>query len=248
MAKMIIHGIGRLILKDFVDPSKVISYSDLQNFSVESTFSSDDITGGNKLFPIASFKKEQALNCSATNATFEAGIIPYLDGGALSTGAVALSDFIEVAIPEDGVVTLPEVPTAVTINGFEAAEGDPAAGSYKLAQGEKTVTFAAADAGKTVVIVYDYNTSAEAMQYSVTQKSLNKPFKAIYNFDIYDEDTQITHKGSIVVYKAQCTSGLKLDLAHQTAFAPEFSFSARDAKRQDGKLWDFTIDGVSVGA
>ena len=244
MAKMIIHGIGRLILKDFVDPSKVISYSDLQNFSVESTFSSDDITGGNKLFPIASFKKEQALNCSATNATFEAGIIPYLDGGALSTGPVALSDFIEVAIPEDGIVNLPEAATNVTINGFTA--GEAAEGSYKL-EG-KTVTFAAADAGKTVVIVYDYNTSPEAMQYSVTQKSLNKPFKAIYNFDISDEDTQVTHKGSIVVYKAQCTSGLKLDLAHQTAFAPEFSFSARDAKRQDGKLWDFTIDGVSVGA
>ena len=245
MAKMIIHGIGRLILKDFVDPSKVISYSDLQNFSVESTFSSDDITGGNKLFPIASFKKEQALNCSATNASFEAGIIPYLDGGALSTGAVALSDFIEVAIPEDGIVNLPEAATAVTVNGFTA--GDAAAEGTYTHEG-KTVTFAAADAGKTVVIVYDYNTSAEAMQYSVTQKSLNKPFKAIYNFDIYDEDTQITHKGSIVVYKAQCTSGLKLDLAHQTAFAPEFSFSARDAKRQDGKLWDFTIDGVSVGA
>ena len=244
MAKQIIHGIGRLILKDFKEPSKIIAFSDLQNFSVQSNFSSDDITGGNKLFPIASFKQEQTLECSATNATFDAGIIPYLDGGNLTTGTVKLTDFIEVAIPENGVITLPETPTAVTVPGFEAGEGTT--GTYKLAETEKTVTFATEDAGKVVTIVYDYNSSASATQYGITQKSMNKPFVAIYNFDIYDEDTQITHKGSITVYKAQCTSGLQLDLAHQTAFAPQFTFQARDAKRQDGKLWDFTIDGVAA--
>lgn len=247
MAKQIIHGIGRLILKDFKEPTKTIAYSDLQKFTVESTFSSDDITGGNKLFPIASFKKEQALNCSATNATFDAGIFPYLDGGDLTTGAKDMTDFIEVAIPADGVINLPVTPTTISVAGFKAGDAT-ATGTYKLEASEKTVKFAEEDAGKVVVIVYDYKSTAEAISYGVTQKSMNKPFVAIYNFDIYDEDTQITHKGSITVYKAQCTSGLKLDLAHQTAFAPEFSFSARDAKRQDGKLWDFTIDGIAVGA
>lgn len=248
MAKQLIHGIGRLILKDFKEPSKIIAFSDLQNFSVQSNFSSDDITGGNKLFPIASFKKEQTLECSATNATFDAGIIPYLDGGDLTTGAVKLTDFIEVAIPEDGIINLPETPITITVPGWEASEGAASAGTYKFTANEKTVEFAKDDAGKVVTVVYEYNTSASATQYGITQKSMNKPFVAIYNFDIYDEDTQITHKGSIVVYKAQCTSGLKLDLAHQTAFAPQFTFQARDAKRQDGKLWDFTIDGVSTAA
>lgn len=242
--KQVLHGIGRLILIDFNDPSKVIAYSDLQKFTVESSFSSDDITGGNKLFPIASFKKEQALKCSATNATFDSGIIPYLDGGEVATGAVDLTDFIEVAIPEDGEVTLSQTPTKVTVIGYTKGSDTPTTGQYVWTTG-KTVKFATEDAGKVVVIMYDYRSTANAVQYGITQKSMNKPFKAIYNFDIYNEDTVITHKGSIVVYKAQCTSGLKLDLAHQTAFAPEFSFDARDAKRQDGKLWDFTIDEVT---
>ena len=78
----------------------------------------------------------------------------------------------------------------------------------------------------------------------LTQKSMAKPFEAVYIFDIYDEDTQIVAKGTITIFKAQCTSGLKLDMQHQTAFAPEFSFSARDAKRADKKLWDFTVEEV----
>lgn len=243
--KQILHGVGRLILKDFADPSKVIAYSNLQQFTLESTFSADDITGGNKMFPIASFKTEQALNCTARDATFDAGIIPYLDGGEASTGAVTLTDFVEVAVPSTKTVTLPvETPTNVTVSGMTKAEGEPTSGQFKVQT--NTVTFAQDDVGKTVTILYEYQSTATATQYGITQKSMSKPFVAIYNFDIYDEDTQITHKGSITVYKAQCTSGLNLDMSHQTAFAPEFSFSARDAKREDGKLWDFTIDSVTV--
>lgn len=247
MARQILHGVGRLILKDFADPSKVIAYSNLQQFTLESTFSADDITGGNKMFPIASFKTEQALNCTARDATFDAGIIPYLDGGEASTGAVTLTDFVEVSIPSTKTVTLPvETPTNVTASGFtKAGSGDALTTGQYFPEG-KTVKFAEADVGKTVTILYEYQSTATATQYGITQKSMSKPFVAIYNFDIYDEDTQITHKGSITVYKAQCTSGLNLDMSHQTAFAPEFSFSARDAKREDGKLWDFTIDSVTV--
>lgn len=243
MAKHIIHGIGRLILKDFEDQTKIIAYSDLQNFSLESNYSVEDITGGNKIAPIASFKQDQTIDCSATNATFDAGIIAYTDGASMTVGTKKLTDFIEVAIPEDGIVNLPVTPVTVSVAGFEA--GEAAEGTYKLDVESKTVTFAAADAGKIVTIVYTFNSSAQAAEYAMTQVSMPKPFVAEYVFDIYNEDAQITHRGYITVFKAQCTSGLKLDLQHRTAFAPEFSFSARDAKRQDGKLWDFTIDKVA---
>lgn len=245
MAQCILHGVGRLILKDFADPTKVIAYSNLQQFTLESTFSTDDITGGNKMFPIASFKTESALNCTARDAMFDAGIFPYLDGGSAATGAVTLTDFKEVTIPSNGTVTLDvETPSNVAVSGFtKSEEGSPSAGEFSVAT--NTVTFNATDAGKVVTIVYEYQSGATATQYGITEKSMSKPFTAIYNFDVYDEDTQIVGKGSITVYKAQCTSGLNIDMSHQTAFAPEFSFSARDPKREDGKLWDFTIDEVT---
>lgn len=244
--KVILHGVGRLILKDYVDKSKVIAYSDLQQFTLESTFSTDDITGGNKMFPIASFKTESGLNCTAKNATFDAGIIPYLDGGEVKTGAVTLTDFKEVTIP-----STKEVDLGIE-NVSNVAVGGMAKGSDKssLKEGQffvetNKVYFAEQNVSETVTIVYEYQSSAKATQTSITQKSMSKPFVAIYNFDVYDEDAQIVGKGSIEVYKAQCTSGLNLDMSHQTAFAPEFSFSARDAKREDGKLWNFTIDEVT---
>lgn len=246
MAQCILHGVGRLILKDFADPTKVIAYSNLQQFTLESTFSTDDITGGNKMFPIASFKTESALNCTARDAMFDAGIFPYLDGGSAATGAVTLTDFKEATIPSNGIIALDvETPTNVTVSGMTKGSSDEGLTTGQFFPETNQVKFATDDAGKVVTIVYEYQSGTKATQYGITEKSMSKPFTAIYNFDVYDEDTQIVGKGSITVYKAQCTSGLNIDMSHQTAFAPEFSFSARDPKREDGKLWDFTIDEVT---
>ena len=205
--KCILHGVGRLILKDYTDKTKVIAHSDLQQFTLESTYSADDITGGNKLFPIASFKKDQALNCTAKDATFNDGISKYLDGGDVKTGAVTLTDFLEVTIPDDGVVDLGVTPTNVSIDGFTKVESSPTKGSFKL--DTTKVTFDSEDAGQTVTIVYDYQSGAEAKQTSITQKSMAKPFEAVYIFDIYDEDTQIVAKGT--VYGVDPSTGKELE-------------------------------------
>lgn len=244
MAVQIIHGIGKAILRDFKDSAKVIAMTNMQDLSLESGYSTDDITGGNKMFPIASFKQDQTLNGSATNATFNADLLPYLDGADVAKNAkVTLSDIMEVAIPEELTITLDVEPTNVFINGFEKGES-AAAGTYSLAG--SVITFAEADKGKVVEIVYDYESNT-ATEYSVTQTSMSKPFAFDYIFPIYDEDTQITHKGLIKIYKAQCTSGFSINPQHRTAFAPKFEFSARDAKRADGKMWSLFIDGVAVG-
>ena len=103
----ILHGVGRLILLDFQDNSKVITQTDLQQFTLESTFSTDDVTGGNKMFPIASFKTDTALNFTAKNAKFDAGIIPYLDGGTVSTGKTTMKDVKIATIPSSKTITYP---------------------------------------------------------------------------------------------------------------------------------------------
>lgn len=243
MSVQILHGIGKAILRDFREPSKIISMTNMQDLSLESGFSTDDITGGNKMFPIASFKQEQTLNGSVTNATFDEGLLEYMDGADKTTGTATLSDVMEVAIPDSLKITLDVEPTNVYVKGFEKGESAEAG---KFTVETSTITFAEADKGKVVELVYDYE-SATATEYSVTQTSMSKPFVFDYIFPIYDEDTQITHKGLIKIYKAQCTSGFTINPQHRTAFAPKFDFSARDAKRVDGKLWSLWIDGVAVG-
>lgn len=241
----ILHGVGRLILLDFKDNSKVITQTDLQQFTLESTFSTDDVTGGNKMFPIASFKTDTALNFTAKNAKFDAGIIPYLDGGTVSKGKTTMKDVKIATIPSAKTISLGETAKKAVVEGFALVEVTPSkAGEFSFASG--TLTFHEGDVGKEVAIVYEYETSEKAVSTSVKEKSMSKPFTAIYNFDIYDDDAQVAAKGSIIVYKAQSTSGLSLDMSHQTAYAPEFKFSARDAKREDGKLWDFIYDEVAA--
>lgn len=247
MAKQIIYGIGKAILRDFRNPKTIVGFADLQDLAVESTASTDDIVGGNKMFPIASFKKETAINVSATNATFNPEMVEFMDGATKTTGVVVMDGFLEVTIPENGEVTIAEtvVEDTVTVQGYTLAEGDtPAAGQF-TATGS-TVKFATEDAGDLVIIVYQYNSTEKATEYSVNQASLAKPFEFNYLFDIYDEDSQITHKGEIKIYKAKCTNGFSINTQHQTPFAPSFEATAQDARRLDGKLWSLLIDGVEV--
>lgn len=247
MAKTILYGIGKAALRDYANPTKLIAMSDMQDLSVESTYSAEDITGGNKMFPIASFPKDKALNISATNATFNWSMLEYLEGSEIKTENVVMANMMEVKIPANGVVTLEHTPieNSVLVMGFEAGE-EPAANVFKVE--DKTVTFVANDAGKLANIFYQYNGSEKAISYGATQKTMAKPFIFDYTFPIYDEDTQITHYATLSVYKAKCTSGFSLDAAHQTAVTQKFEASAQDAQRLDGHLWDLAIDGVVVTA
>ena len=245
--KQIIHGIGKAILRDFKDPTKILDYTDLTDLSFESGYSADDITGGNKIFPIASFKNETTITVSATNATFHPEIEQYLDGSTISTGAVKLPAIKESQIPADGVIKLDEKPVAgsVLVREFtESSEAAPTKGQFKVGTEDSTVTFAKEDAGQTVSIVYEYMSSEETTNYSVTEKSISIPFQFDYIFPIYDENTDIVKTCVVRVYKMKSTSGLKLDHQHQSAFAPQFEATAQDPLRPDGHLWDMFIDNV----
>lgn len=246
MAKQIIYGIGKAILRDYKNRKNVIGFADLQDLSVESSMSKEDITGGNKMFPIASFKTDQALTVSATSATFNPEMVEYLDGADVTTGAVARTGFKEVAIPDDGKVTLDKSPVAgsIVINGYELAESSATGKQYTVE--DKEITFASGNTGDVVIIVYEYNSTENNTEYSVTQKSIAKPFEFSYIFDIYDEDSQISHEAEIRIYKAQSTSGFSIDAQHRSPYAPKFEAEAKDAQRADGKLWSLFIDGVAV--
>lgn len=241
----IIYGVGRAIIADHVDPTKIIAFTDLQDLSVESSSSKEDITAGNKAFPIASFPKDQSLKISATNATFDSALMEYLDGAGVAKGATLVRDVLDVAIPADGVVTLPETIVGdVYVSGFTKSATTATAGQFTVSDNE--VTFAVADAGKEVAIVYSFNTGAEAVEYSVKAGATSKPFRLDYIFPIYDKNSEHVANGHITLFKAQCTSGFKIDTKHMTAFAPKFDAEARDAKRADGKLWSFVVNKVNA--
>lgn len=243
--RQIIHGIGKLILTDFEDGKTVIGFTDLQDATFESTYTAEDITGGNRIFPIASFKQEEAANFSATNATFDHRMLEYLNGAKATKGATTMKDLMEVTIPAGGEVELVAAPVGdPVIDGFTKAASDPASeGEFSVS--ESKVKFHNADVGKTVTIVYDYASGAEAVEYAVSQTSLTKPFRLDYKFPIYNTNSQIEAYGLITIFKAQCSNGFSINPQHQTAFAPQFECAAKDPQRADGKFWTFTVDPVT---
>lgn len=244
--KQILYGIGKATIRDYANPKKLISMNDMQDLSVESSFSTEDITGGNKMFPIASFPKDKALKISATNATFNAGLIEYLDGAEINKTKVVLSHMMEVKIPENGIIDLPHTPVndSVLVMDFEGGAAEPVAGKFKV-EAQK-ITFATDDAGKLANIFYEYEGGANSVEYGVGQKTMAKPFIFDYTFPVYDEDTQITHYATLKIYKAKCTSGFSIDPKHNTPVAPKFEATAQDAQRLDGKLWSLAVDGVQL--
>lgn len=250
MAKKIIYGVGQAVLRKFADKSKIIGYTDLQDLSFESSFSKEDITGGNKLFPIASFKKDSSVKVSATNATFNSEMVSWMDGATESVaGATTFPKLKEAVIVAGQGIVLDETPIegSVVINGFTVATAVPTAGQFKVDAPTKKITFAPADAGKSIVIFYEYRSSVKTVGYTVTNGSLSTPFEFDYMFPVYDENTSVTHQCVIKVYKMTTTSGFSIDPKHQSPVAPKFEAEAKDPQRSDGHFWDFYIDEILQG-
>lgn len=246
--KQIIYGTSHIALIDFANNSKLIAMTDMQDLEISTSVDFEDITGGNKIFPIASFPTNKGITVSGTNATFKGAMMEYLEGSDAKIGSIEFPVVKELAIPANGELVLDETPVegSVLVEGFTLATETPTTGQYMMATDTKTITFATEDAGKVVGIRYNYMSSESAVEYAITPKTMVKPFRFEAVFDIYDEDTQITHKGAIIVYKMQCTSGFQYSGSHQTAFAPQFEASAKDPQRNDGKMWSLLIDGVAV--
>lgn len=249
MANKFVYGIGKLILSDFADPTKKIGETNLQKFIVESSYSEEPVNAGNKMFPLISFKKEPNLKLSFENAVFTPELAKYLDGASIKTGTAVLPDLVEVAIPDDGELVLERAPIAnsISIEGFEVATAEtPTKGQFKVETPEKKIVFNKADAGKVVTVFYEFNSNAKTVEHSVSQDSLSTPFRATYIFDIVGEDNKVVQHGTIIIYKAQCTTGTKFDTSHLTPMVQSFEAEGRDPNRADKKLWSVYYEDVET--
>ena len=108
--KKIFYGVGQGIMRDFRDKKKLITLCDMQDLTIESSASQEDVTGGDKITPIASFDKEKEVKISATNATFEERMMDYLEGADQTVGTVVFPGIMELTIDETAKVVLEDTP------------------------------------------------------------------------------------------------------------------------------------------
>lgn len=243
----ILYGVGRSVIEPFSGTGDIIASGELKDANVSSSYSMEDVTGGNKMFPLASFLKDKTMKISATNAKFSITLIQYQDGVTKAATANAITDVLTFRIPSTSF-KLPKLAIAgsVSINGFTVVETAPAvAGTYQVTTAtDTTITVMATDVGKLIDVKYSFLSGANAKTYEAFQTSMQKPFKFTYIFDVYDDSNNKVYIANLVIYKAISTSGFTLDFAHQTASTQKFEAEARDPQRLDGKLWDITFDPI----
>lgn len=245
----IIWGIGKGILADFTDASKLIAFANMQDLTVTSSASEEDITGGNKQFPIASFPTDKEITVSVTNSDFDTSMIEYSDGAThteKTTGQPNMKYYYEFLIPATGAVTLPKTPVtdSVKIIGFTEAESAPTTGEFSYTG--TALTFAVADAGMLAKVLFEYLPTTQVDVYEMFETSIAKPFAFTYLFPVYDTDNNIVANGQLEIYKAKMTTGANFEWSHRTASAPTFEAKALDPQRPDKKLWDIKYEEVTA--
>lgn len=244
MSKSIIYGIGEAVLTDLKDPNKIIGFSKLQNLTIDMSAETDEVRGGDDPYPITEFPRTNNITITAQDALFD------IDYMALSQGtkyedktSVEMTEFLNVVIPADGIVELPEAPVkdSVVIKGFEKAD-QPAKG--KFAVQDKKLTFHKDNANDSINGIYKVKRTGKVKSVAGLKGKFPKPFKFTHRVPIYNDENQIVQQMELTVFKCKSDSNFNFDLAQQQAYAPQVSLKALDPKRADKKLWDIVLVDV----
>lgn len=244
--KQILYGVGKCVLKDYLDSKEVIALSKLKDVAINFAGEEEAITGGDDPYPITYFPKDKTITISATNALFDMKLLNAAQGATITTGKVIMTEFIEADIPADGIITLDYTPivSSIVINGFEEVneEASLAEGKFFTDTANNEVKFDVSDAKKGISGVYERESSETAETMSILKDTLAKPFTFIHRIPVYDENNNIVGQGQLTVYKCKASGNFDFNLQPQTAYAPKIDLKALDPKRPDKKLWDFTIE------
>lgn len=249
--KQILYGVGKSVLQDFADPTSIVALSKLKDLTVNFSGEEEPVTGGDSPYPIAYFPKNKEITVTATNSLFSMKTVNVTQGANITIGAVSMTEFIEGTIPADGILSLgdntPVVSTTIIDGYTEVSDAlSLETGKFFVDISGKAVKFDEVDAGKEIEGVYKRTSAATAQTITVYKETLAKPFIFTHRIPVYDDNNAIVAQGQLIIYKAKANNNFEFGLAPQTAFAPKLELKAVDARRADGKLWDFTMEEVSA--
>ena len=240
MAKKIVFGSGTLWGVNVASGSTPAKFAVLQSVSVDIGFSTKELFGQHN-FPITVARGTGKIGLKASTASFQARAFNELFfNNTIATGKTA------VALDEAGTIPSPSGPYTITVANSAQFNSDlgvidkatgsllakvasaPATGQYSVAAG--VYTFAAADAGKPVLISYQYNVAANGSKIVIAQQLLGTApkFKAVLSTK-YD--------------------GQQLDLQLNACVATKLSFATKqeDFAMPDFEFSAFADDSGTVG-
>ena len=244
---LVLAGVGEAFLLD-AEGKVTARLSKLQSMSIEVTSESEDVYGGDSLFPFYNFIKSKSATFKFKNAVFDMNVLAMTQGADLEEGAEinALED-VKVSTHAGKLTqtTGVEIDSVVVIsNGktLKRVEGTPNADEFKV-DTNGTLTFNTAFENGTVTVSYVYKNSKGASVNVLTNsvpgyvelRHTSQPMK------MKDGTVKRVHTR---VYKAICDGGFNLEYTRDGAVAPEVTFKSVDPERSDKRFVSYSVEEV----
>lgn len=243
----VLAGVGEAFLLD-AEGKVTARLSKLQSMSIEVTSESEDVYGGDSLFPIYTYTKSKSATFKFKNAVFDMNVLAMTQGTSVDEGT-------EINVVEEVAVTTHagklsqttgvDVDSVVVISNNKALKrvtGEPQADEFKVdANGTLTFNTAFEDGNVTVSYVYkgtngaSVNVLTNSIPGFVELRHTSQPMK------MKDGTVKRVHTR---VYKAVCDGGFNLEYTRDGAVAPEVTFKSVDPERSDKRFVSYSYEIV----
>lgn len=229
---------------------------ELQNFTLEQTQDSTDITGkqGRK---ITTLDRNKAVTFSGTNGLVSGGLLELQTGGAFesNTTEVMWNDYLTVA-SNKATTTWKAVGTtgaeieALYVRNADGTLGEAltqaastASGKFAYAPSSKELSFTGLDDGTEVVVYYKRKITADVLD----NKSDAYSGKAMVYVDALAEDKcSNVYRVQFFIPKAKFSGEFSLELGDDQTVHAFNAEALAGSCGAGGKLWSYTVFGVNT--
>lgn len=244
---LVLAGVGEAFLLD-AEGKVTARLSKLQSMSIEVTSESEDVYGGDSLFPFYNYIKSKSATFKFKNAVFDMNVLAMTQGADIEKQA-------EINALEDVKVTTHsahltqstgvEVDSVVIIsNGktLKRVEGTPNADEFKV-DTDGILTFSSTFEDGTVTVSYVYK-NAKGASVNVLTNSVPGYVELRHTSQPMKMKDGTVKRVHTRVYKAVCDGGFNLEYTRDGAVAPEVTFKSVDPERSDKRFVSYSVEEV----
>lgn len=236
--KLVLHGVGEAVLLDQNGKASA-TLMKLQNMTIEITSETEDVYGGDSLFPFFNYVTSKSNTFTFTNAVFDMNVLAATQGAEVLGGGEAFGSeevvvgseanqlSVTAGIQTDSVICIADG-VNLEADKFTCTE----AGVLTFTEGVQ--------AGTKVHVSYVYTTTDGSTVHVHTDDV------AGYVELRHTSNPTELPDGTLVqlhtrVYKARCEGGLNIEYTRDGAVAPEVSFKSVDPERADKKFVSYSL-------
>lgn len=244
---LVLAGVGEAFLLD-AEGKVTARLSKLQSMNIEVTSESEDVFGGDSLFPIYNYIKSKSATFKFKNAVFDINVLAMTQGADITEEAeINAMEDVQV-VTHTGTLkhtTKVEVDSVVVLHNGRAMKRvttTPQADEFTVDEaGVLTFNEAFEDGVVTVSYVYkeengaSVNVLTNSVPGYVELRHTSQPMK------MKDGTVKRVHTR---VYKAVCDGGFNLEYTRDGAVAPEVTFKSVDPERADKKFVTYSVEEV----